>query len=322
MCENADPRQLPPRCRFNPPTPRTLGAMAVAGVVLLGAGGCSSSASAGRQAASGSMPASSTGVAGNDGVQVPPEIKSAGKLVFCTDISYPPQEFFKSGTTTPQGSDIDVSKAIGSLWNVSTTNVNTSFDGIIPALESNKCDAIISGMTATADRAKQVTFILYTQSTSSVMALKSNSSASVTGLSSLSGKRVGVQIATTQDDALKAENKTLAAAHKPPIQITLYPTTTAVAAALVTKRVDYYFGGTNSVVELMKQKPGVFEQVGPTLLPNYEGIAVRKNDTALRDGFVAAVKTLYANGTIQRIMKHWSQPAGALPASKAGAVVQ
>jgi hypothetical protein len=39
-------------------------------------------------------------------VTPPPSIASAKQLLFCSDISYPPEEFYKG--TTPIGSDIEI----------------------------------------------------------------------------------------------------------------------------------------------------------------------------------------------------------------------
>src|SRR5207248_11324527 len=94
-------------------------------------------------------------------IQAPANIKSAGKLVFCSDITYPPEEFYKSGTTTPQGSDIDIGNDVAKRMGVTARFDNTGFEGIIAALLSKKCDAIISGTNDTPERRKQVASVDY-----------------------------------------------------------------------------------------------------------------------------------------------------------------
>ncbi len=51
---------------------------------------------------------------------------------------------------------------------------NTGFDGIIPALQGKKCDAVISGMNDTAARRKQVDFTDYLSVGQSFMVKKGN----------------------------------------------------------------------------------------------------------------------------------------------------
>ncbi|MEI8241224.1 MAG: transporter substrate-binding domain-containing protein, partial [Actinomycetota bacterium] len=84
---------------------------------------------------------------------------TSGTLLFCSDISYPPEEFYDG--TTPVGSDIEIGQEVAARLGLKADFVNTGFDGIIPALVGKKCDAIISGMNDTEERAKQVDFVDY-----------------------------------------------------------------------------------------------------------------------------------------------------------------
>ena len=86
-------------------------------------------------------------------VQPPSSIASAKQIVFCSDISYPPEEFYNG--TTPVGSDIEIGNALAAQMGVKASFQNTGFDGIIPALQGKKCDAVISGMNDTPARRKQ-----------------------------------------------------------------------------------------------------------------------------------------------------------------------
>ena len=105
-------------------------------------------------------------------IQPPPGIAKAGKIVFCTDATYPPEEYFKGSKIV--GSDIDFGTAIAKLMGVKAQFKNTTFDSIIPALLTKKCDAIISGMNDTAERRKQVDFVDYLKVGQSLMVKKGN----------------------------------------------------------------------------------------------------------------------------------------------------
>src|SRR5437763_16859934 len=82
------------------------------------------------------------------GVTPPPSVKSAGQLVFCSDISSPPEESFAAGNK-PVGSDIDFGTATAKLMGVKAVFKNTTFDSIIAAAKTKRCDAVISGMNDT-----------------------------------------------------------------------------------------------------------------------------------------------------------------------------
>ncbi|HEY1479595.1 MAG TPA: transporter substrate-binding domain-containing protein, partial [Gaiellales bacterium] len=103
--------------------------------------------------------ATGAGASSKASVTPPASIASAKQLLFCSDITYPPEEFYQG--TTPVGSDIEIGDAIAAQMGVKASFQNTGFDGIIPALLSKKCDAVISGMNDTPARRKQVDFTDY-----------------------------------------------------------------------------------------------------------------------------------------------------------------
>ena len=57
---------------------------------------------------------------------------AAGTLLFCSDITYPPEEFYQG--TKPVGSDIDIGTAVAKRIGMKADFQNTGFDGIIAAL--------------------------------------------------------------------------------------------------------------------------------------------------------------------------------------------
>ena len=233
---------------------------------------------------------------------------AAKTLTFCSDITYPPEEFYKGSTAV--GSDIDIGKAVAKRLGRTAKFQNTGFDGIIAALLAKKCDAIISGMNDTPERRKQVNFVDYLSVGQSLMVQKGNPH-HVTNLSSLAGKTVSVEVGTTNKDFLDAESKKLKSQGKKPIQVNSFPHDTDAAAALKTGRVDAYFGDS-PVVAYYISKDSSFAFAGQPINPIPVGIALRKSDKTTRTQMQKAVKTLYANGTIKRILAKWHMSAFAL----------
>src|SRR3954453_20240807 len=85
---------------------------------------------------------------------------TASKLVFCRDITYPPEEFYQG--SKPVGSDIEIGTAIAKQLGRTAQFDNTGFDGIIAALQAKKCDLVISGMNDTPARRKEKETVLLT----------------------------------------------------------------------------------------------------------------------------------------------------------------
>lgn len=263
-------------------------------LVAAGCGGGSKSSESTTTSASGGGPS----------ITPPANIKSAGKLVFCSDITYPPEESYKPGTTTPEGSDIDIGKYIAKKMGVTARFDNTGFDGIIAALLAKKCDAIISGMNDTPERKKQVAFVDYLKVGQSFM-VKSGNPENITGIASLAGKAASVETGTTNKDFLDAQSKKLQSEGKKAIKVVTFPKDTDAANALKTGKVDAYFGDAPVVAYYIEQDPKSFAIGGTPVNPISIGIAIRKSDTELQAAVSKAVKAIYADGTMDTILTRW-----------------
>jgi polar amino acid transport system substrate-binding protein len=241
-------------------------------------------------------------------VRPPAAIAKAGRVVYCSDITYPPEEFYRG--STPVGSDIDIGTAVARRMGVKAQFDNTGFDGIIAALLAKRCDAIISGMNDTAQRRKSVGFVDYLSVGQSLMVKKGNPE-HIRTLGDLAGKRVSVEVGTTNKDFLDKESAKLQGEGKQPITVDTFAKDTDAAAALKTGKVDAYFGDS-PVVAYYIAKDRSLAFGGQPINPIPVGIAVRRSDTQLHTAIRKAVGQLYRNGTMKRILGHWRMTAFAL----------
>ncbi|TML84725.1 MAG: ABC transporter substrate-binding protein [Actinobacteria bacterium] len=225
---------------------------------------------------------------------------AGGKLTFCSDVTYPPEEFYQGGK--PAGS----ARRMGMSAQVD----NTGFDGIIAALLAKKCNAIISGMNDTPERRKQVSFVDYIKVGQSIM-VKAGNPEHINSLASLAGKSVAVEVGTTNKTFLDEASKKLKAQGKSAIKVTPFPKDTDAAAALKTGRVDAYFGDS-PVVAYYIQKDKAFGFGGAPINPILVGIAIRKDDTATKSGVQKAINAMYKDGTMKKILARWKMTATAL----------
>ena len=237
-------------------------------------------------------------------ITAPASISSAGKLVFCSDITYPPEESYKQGTTTPEGSDIDIGNYIADKMGVTARFDNTGFDGIIAALLAKKCDAVISGMNDTPERRKQVAFVNYLKVGQSFMVKKGNPE-NITGIDSLAGKSASVETGTTNKDFLDAQSKRLTSQGKKAIKVVTFPKDTDAANALRTGRVDAYFGDAPVVAYYIEKTPSAFSLGGTPVNPISIGIAINKSNTELQSAVRKAIAMIYADGTMDTILTKW-----------------
>lgn len=73
------------------------------------------------------------------------------------ELAYPPFEM-RDDKGSPSGVSVDLANALGEALGRPVEIQNLPFDGLIPALKTQKIDVIISSMTATPERAKALAF--------------------------------------------------------------------------------------------------------------------------------------------------------------------
>ena len=102
----------------------------------------------------------------------------------------------ESASGNLEGWEIEITEAICAAMNEDCVWVKTAWDGLIPALTSNKIDAIINSMSITEERMKTIDFSNKYYSTPAVIVAPKESKISADP-ASIDGMIVGVQVATT-----------------------------------------------------------------------------------------------------------------------------
>jgi len=229
-------------------------------------------------------------------------------IVYCVDTTYPPAESIVNGK--PAGYDIDIANAVAKQLKSTAQIKTTGFDVIIGALKAKKCNAIISSMTITPQRAKVIDFTPYVNVGAFLMVKKGNPE-HISTLASLSGKSAAVESSTTELAGLQAENKILKKQGKPLITIKSYPADTSAAQAIIHGHVSAYFADAPPVLYYIRTTNGQFETAGKQLETAPEGIGTRKGDP-LRKQIAAAVTALYHSGQMKTILAKWQASQFAL----------
>jgi polar amino acid transport system substrate-binding protein len=232
----------------------------------------------------------------------------AGTLTFCTDATYPPEEYFQGSKII--GSDVDIGTEVAKRVGLKAAFKNTGFDAIIAALLAKKCNAIISGMNDTPERRKQVAFVDYIRVGQAVM-VRAGNPKHITTVAALSGRSISVEVGTTNKDFLDAQSKLLQKRGKKAIKVVTFPKDTDAALALKTGKVDAYFGDSPVVAYYITKDPKSFAFGVNPVAPIPVGIALRKGDPLIPK-VRKAVAAMYADGTMKRILARWKMSGTAL----------
>ena len=124
-------------------------------------------------------------------------------LTMATSPDYPPYEYKDTAVSGNDviGFDVDIAKYITKELGYELKIIGMDFNGLIPALQAGRADLVMAGMTPTPERKKNVDFSdLYYEAQNTIVAKKGSQ---LTKPEELSGKKVGVQLGSIQQESVK-----------------------------------------------------------------------------------------------------------------------
>ena len=223
---------------------------------------------------------------------------------FGVDPSYPPFES-KAADGSLTGFDIDLGKALCAKLNAQCVWVENDFDGMIPALQARKIDAILSDMSVTEKRRQQIDFTSKIADSPTRMVAKIGSNLLPTA-ESLKGKNIGVEQGTIQETYCKTYFEPNG------VNVASYQNQDQVYADLKTGRLDASLQDeAQASVGFLKTPEGQgFAFCGPELtdtriLGSAAAIGLRKGDIDLKNALNNALADLLKDGTYQTIAKKY-----------------
>lgn len=219
------------------------------------------------------------------------------KLKIGTEGAYPP---FNNLTADGQlvGFDVDIANALCEQMKAECELITQDWDGIIPALQAGKFDAIVASMTITDERKQQVSFTNKYYTTPLALIAPLDTDLTSAEPAALAGKTVGAQASTTQ--SIYADDFYAKAG----ADVKQYPTQDEAVSDLANGRLDAVVADKFVLVDWMKTTgKDCCKMVGDIKGTDAEaGIAVRKEDEELRQKLNAAIDAIVADGTYGKIV--------------------
>ena len=130
------------------------------------------------------------------------QIKDSGVLKVGTSAEYSPYEFHKvvDGEDKIVGFDDFIVQEIAKDMGVKVEYTDMDFDGLLGALQADKVDIVLAGMTPNEERKKSVDFSEIYYTNSNVCIVSKGKEDSIKSSDDLKKLKVGVQKGTTQAD--------------------------------------------------------------------------------------------------------------------------
>jgi polar amino acid transport system substrate-binding protein len=215
-----------------------------------------------------------------------------------TEGAYPPFNNLEADGSLV-GFDVDIAKALCEEMKVECEFVAQEWDGMIPALQAGKFDAIIASMSITDERKQVIDFTDKYYNTPPAIAVPKDSTLKGVTPDDLSGVKLGAQSSTTHSNFAEAKF--------PDADLQLYPTADEYKLDLESGRIDAAIDDVVVLSEWIDSDAGQCCRILGTLTPDPEingpgaGVGLRKEDTDLKEMFNKAIQAIRANGKYKEI---------------------
>ena len=208
---------------------------------------------------------------------------------------YPPfNQTDKKGKLS--GFDVDIANALCKALDASCEFIKQRWDRIIPDLVDGKYDLVVSSLSITAERRKKIDFTSPYYVTPAKFVGRNDEQLAAT-LDALTGRKVGVQKATTHESYLARRASA-------GVEIVRYETLPKAQADLTAGKIDLVFADAIALSQgFLKTSQGkAFAFQGPDLrIGSGIGIGVRKGHTDLVQRLNRALDEIRADGTYDKI---------------------
>ena len=244
---------------------------------------------------------------------LPAEVRASGTLSLASSVGTPPGAFYLENGKTLAGADIDFADAVARALGVELKREVASFDAILPALGSGKYDVGTGNFGVTDERRKTIDFVTYINDGQGFAVRDDSKLTKVTDLVQLCGLTVATGAGTTFEVTLEENRHRCAEAGKKPYEVTTYADQAAIWISLQQGRSDVVMSTINGL------RYAVTQQEGLRFLNEFKRLDVGfafKKGTPLAPAFRAAVNSIKADGTYDRILKKWGTTGSAIETSR------
>lgn len=245
---------------------------------------------------------------------LPRSVRQAGVLTIGSDISHPPVEFRNAATGAVEGMDADLARAMGRKLGVRVRFVDVPFDDLIPELQAQHFDAIMSAMRDTPERRRNVAFIDYFLTWTSIL-VRGGNPERIHDLTDLCGKTVDMERRIGQRGVILRASMVCITQHRGAIEVLTVANDANALALLKSGRSVAHIADFPVAAHDARESRGLFEVVGRRFGIEAYGIGVRKDETPLMRALQGALRAVIADGEYARILRTWRLSVGALTAA-------
>lgn len=227
------------------------------------------------------------------------DVKNRGVLKVGVMGTYQPYNFLNKNKEM-DGFDVDIAKEIGKRLGVKVEFVAQEFSGMIAGLQAQKFDTVISQMTITEDRKKQLDFTdPYITNNVKVIVRQDNNT--ITSVNDFKGKNIGVGLGTNDETYLRTELLPKVGN----FNIKTYDDVITSLKDLDAGRIDATINNLYAIKPVVENNGFKIKAVGNPVKSDQAGIAVRKGNEAFVNEVNKILKDMKSDGTYKNIFVKW-----------------
>ena len=208
-----------------------------------------------------------------------------GKLIMSTNAAFPPYEMVADDGSF-EGIDVEVCGAIAEKLGLELVVDDMDFDAALLAVQQNKSDVVMAGVTVTEDRMMVMNFSDSYATGVQVIIVAEGSDVTIDNLGE---KMIGTQRATT--------GNIYATDDYGEDHVTAYDNGASAVQALMNGQVDCVIIDSAPAQAFVDANPGL-----AILDTEYYAIGINQDNTALVEAINGALAELIADGTVQSIV--------------------
>ncbi len=244
--------------------------------------------------------------------QLPQSVKDKGSIQVGSDIAYAPMEYYDTDGKTVLGFDKELGDLLATELGVPLVFNNATFDGLITQLDSNRFDLAISSMSDTVERQQKVDFVDYYIS-GSIMFVKAGNPHGFSTVDDLCGRTISLQRGTVQEDYVATTLSPRCVANgKGAVEVMAFDRESEAMLQIEQDRAVAGIQEYPVAVYNTQQSNGKFETVGEQVVAGPLGIAVAKDNTALRDAIQASLQMNIDDGDYLKLIERYKTPQSAV----------
>lgn len=230
-------------------------------------------------------------------------VKSKGKITVATEVAYPPMEYLEGGKVVGYGKDI-LDLVVADM-KVELEQLQLPWDGILAGVLAKKYDMVATSVAIKPDRVSKYAFTR-PLAVADTMLVKRYGDSSMSDLSNVNGKIVGVELGSSQAQEVEAVDAKLKAAGNAGFaEIRGFKSTDDMRLALAGGQIDIGTIPSFSLGAMQKQRPNTFAKLINIGSGTLFAWVAHPDGADLRDRVNESLMRLEQNGSLSKLQMKW-----------------